>query len=107
VTCAATRVPVVTGHSAAVRWVCGDAIDLARAADALDNWPGVEVDSDPHGYLTPREIEGRSTVHVGRLRAEKDNAHALMLWVVADNLLKGAAWNAVQIADLLAGKSQP
>jgi aspartate-semialdehyde dehydrogenase len=105
VTCTATRVPVVTGHSAAVRLVCETPIDLARAADALNKWPGVEVDSDPHGYLTPREIAGRTTVHVGRLRTETNNPHALMLWVVADNLLKGAAVNAVQIADLLAGKS--
>ncbi len=105
VTCTATRVPVVTGHSAAVRLVCEEPIDLTRAADALAKWPGVEVDPDPHGYLTPAEIAGRTTVHVGRLRAEKDNPFALMLWVVADNLLKGAAWNAVQIADLLAGKS--
>ena len=106
VTCTATRVPVMTGHSAAVRLVCKEPIDLALAADALAKWPGVQVDPDPHGYLTPREIAGKTTVHVGRLRAEKDNPRALLLWVVADNLLKGAAWNAVQIADLLAGKSQ-
>jgi aspartate-semialdehyde dehydrogenase len=106
VTCTATRVPVVTGHSAAVRLVCEKPIDLAKAADALANFPGVEVDPDPHGYLTPREIQGQTTVHVGRLRAETNNPHAIMMWVVADNLLKGAAWNAVQIADLLAGKPQ-
>ena len=107
VTCTATRVPVVTGHSAAMRLVCKEPVDLVRATDALNKWPGVEVDSDPHGFLTPREIAGRTTVHVGRLRAETNNPRALMLWVVADNLLKGAALNAVQIADLLAGKSQP
>ncbi len=107
VTCTATRVPVVTGHSAAVRLVCEEPVDLTRAAGALAKWPGVQVDPDPHGYLTPLEIVGKTTVHVGRLRAEKDNPHALMMWVVADNLLKGAALNAVQIADLLAGKSQP
>ena len=105
VTCTATRVPVVTGHSAAMRLVCKEPVDLVRATDALNKWPGVEVDSDPHGFLTPREIAGRTTVHVGRLRAETNNPRALMLWVVADNLLKGAALNAVQIADLLAGKS--
>ncbi|MCK9996631.1 MAG: aspartate-semialdehyde dehydrogenase [Candidatus Krumholzibacteria bacterium] len=106
VTCTATRVPVVTGHSAAVRLVCEKPIDLTKAADALANFKGVEVDPDPHAYMTPREIVGQSTVHVGRLRAEPNNPHALMLWVVADNLLKGAARNAVQIADLLAGKPQ-
>ena len=106
VTCTATRVPVVTGHSASVRLVCEKPIDLAKAADALANFPGVKVDADPHGYLTPLEIQGQTAVHVGRLRAEPNNPHAIMLWVVADNLLKGAAWNAVQIADLLAGKAQ-
>jgi aspartate-semialdehyde dehydrogenase len=105
VTCTATRVSVVTGHSAAVRLVCEKPVDLKRAVNALAQMPGVKVDPDPHGYLTPLEIAGQSTVHVGRLRADPDNTHALLLWVVADNLLKGAAWNAVQIADLLAGKS--
>ena len=103
VSCTATRVPVETGHSAAVRLVCDRPVDLNQAAAALAAWPGVEVDPDPHGFATPLEIAGTNTVHVGRLRLDPDNPHALMLWVVADNLLKGAAWNAVQIADLLAG----
>jgi len=104
VTCTATRVPVVTGHSAAVRLVCKKPIDLKLAAAALEKMPGVEVDSDPHGFATPLEAAGGCAVHVGRLRADQDNPHALLMWVVADNLLKGAAWNAVQIAGLLAGK---
>ena len=103
VSCTATRVPVVTGHSAAVRLVCEKPVELKQAATALAQWPGVEVDPDPHGFLTPLEIAGTTTVHVGRLRQDPDNPHALLLWVVADNLLKGAAWNAVQIAELLAG----
>ncbi|MEN8005801.1 MAG: aspartate-semialdehyde dehydrogenase [Candidatus Krumholzibacteriota bacterium] len=105
VSCTATRVPVETGHSAAVRLVCDKPVDLKAAAAALAEWPGVEVDPDPHGFLTPLEIAGSTTVHVGRLRKDPDNPHALLLWVVADNLLKGAAWNAVQIAGLLAGDS--
>jgi len=104
VTCTATRVPVVTGHSAAVRLVCAKPVDLARAAAALEAMPGVTVETDPHRYATPLEIAGTPAVHVGRLRVDPDNPRALMMWVVADNLLKGAAWNAVQIADLLAGE---
>jgi aspartate-semialdehyde dehydrogenase len=104
VTCTATRVPVVTGHSAAVRLVCEQPVDLKRAAEALAGMPGVMVESAPHGYATPAEIAGTTAVHVGRLRADSSNRRALLMWVVADNLLKGAAWNAVQIADLLAGK---
>ncbi len=104
VTCTATRVPVVTGHGAAVRLVCEKPVDLKQAVAALRQMPGVEVDPDPHGYATPLEAAGRPEVRVGRLRVDAGNPHSLLLWVVADNLLKGAAWNAVQIADLLAGK---
>jgi aspartate-semialdehyde dehydrogenase len=67
--------------------------------------PGVLVDPDPHNFATPLEVAGGFEVHVGRLRADEGNPHSLLMWVVADNLLKGAAWNAVQIADLLAGKA--
>ena len=107
VTCTATRVPVVTGHSAAVRVVCERPVDPAAAAAALAAWPGVEVAADPHAYATPREIAGRTVCHVGRLRRDPTCERGLLLWVVADNLLKGAAWNAVQIAALLAGRERP
>jgi len=73
-----------------------------EAAAALAAWPGVEVAPGPHDYATPREMDGRRTVHVGRLRQDPNDARALLCWVVADNLLKGAAWNAVQIAERLA-----
>ncbi len=102
VTCTATRVPVVTGHSAAVRVICRRPVDLEQAAAALAAWPGLEVAADAHGYATAREIAGRTVCHVGRLRRDPDDERGLLLWVVADNLLKGAAWNAVQIAGLLA-----
>jgi aspartate-semialdehyde dehydrogenase len=106
VTCTATRVPVINGHSAAVRAVCRRPVTCAEAAEALATWPGLEVTTDPHDYATPRQISGRTVVHVGRLRADPNNDHALLMWVVADNLLKGAAWNAVQIAGLLGGRPQ-
>ena len=80
-------------------------VDLAEAHIALAAWPGVVITHDPHDYATPREISGSPEVHVGRIRRDPDNAHALLMWVVADNLLKGAAGNAVQIADLLAGRA--
>jgi aspartate-semialdehyde dehydrogenase len=103
VSCTATRVPVVTGHSAAIRLICDQDVDLEKAHEALASWPGIGVSLGPHGYLTPREIAGLPTVAVGRLRRDPDNPKALLLWVVADNLMKGAAWNAVQIAGRLAG----
>ncbi len=104
VSCTATRVAVERGHGAAVRVVLQDAATPAAAAEVMAAWPGLEVEFDPHRYLTPRQIAGRIAVHVGRLRADPVREDALLFWVVADNLLKGAAWNAVQIADLLAGK---
>lgn len=102
VTCTAVRVPVFNGHSAAVRVVCSRPVSPGEAAAALAAWPGVEVAPAAHDYATPREIDGRRVVHVGRLRQDPNDPRALLCWVVADNLLKGAAWNAVQIASRLA-----
>ncbi|MBU8871588.1 MAG: aspartate-semialdehyde dehydrogenase [Gemmatimonadales bacterium] len=102
VTCTAVRVPVINGHSAAVRVVCDRPVDLEAAHLALGDRPGLEVTNDPHDYLTPRQVDGQRIVHVGRVRLDPADDRALLCWVVADNLLKGAAWNAVQIAELLA-----
>jgi len=102
VTCTAVRVPVASGHSAAVRIVCEQPVDCQAAVRSLAASPGLEVAGEPHQYLTPREIAGRNEVHVGRVRRDPNDERALLLWIVADNLLKGAAWNAIQIADRLA-----
>lgn len=107
VTCTATRVPVFNGHSAAVRVVCENRITPEMAAEVLGPWPGLQLTNDPHDFLTAAEVSGQTAVHVGRLRADPANDHALLLWVVADNLLKGAAWNAVQIAQELAERRTP
>lgn len=98
VTCTATRVPVINGHAAAVRVVCDKPVTPAQAVAALAASSGVEVTADPHDFVTPREIDGRREVFVGRVRQDPNEPRALLMWVVADNLLKGAAWNAVQIA---------
>lgn len=103
VTCTAVRVPVANGHSAAVRAVCARPVTPAQAVAAMSAWPGLEVAAAPHDYATAREVDGRTVVHVGRLRQDPGEPRALLCWVVADNLLKGAAWNAVQIAGLVAG----
>ncbi len=105
VSCTATRVPVYNGHSAAVRVVCEKPVVQGLACGVLAQWPGVEIARDPHEYATAREMSGRNAVHVGRIRVLPENPHALLMWVVSDNLLKGAAWNAVQIADVLAGQN--
>ncbi|HOX25321.1 MAG TPA: aspartate-semialdehyde dehydrogenase [Candidatus Krumholzibacteria bacterium] len=103
VTCTATRVPVWTGHSAAVRAVLSRPLERDEAVAVLGGFPGVTCGATPADYRTPAEVSGDARVHVGRLRHEPGRRDVLLFWVVADNLLKGAAWNAVQIAARLAG----
>jgi aspartate-semialdehyde dehydrogenase len=104
VACTATRVPVINGHSASVRAVCRRPVTMAEVLGAMADRPGLEFTADPLDYLTPLEISGRNAVHVGRLRPDPSCDRALLMWVVADNLLKGAAWNAVQIGARFAGE---
>lgn len=103
VTCTATRVPVWNGHAAAVRAVLGRDVTLDEVVAAMSACPGVNCLPGPGDYRTPAEISGETDVHVGRLRHEPGRCDVVLFWVVADNLLKGAAWNAVQIAARLAG----
>ncbi len=103
VTCTAVRVPVRTGHSVAVRCLLEEPVDMVRVRAVLAAWPGLVVAADPHDFATPHQVAGLTTVHVGRLRPESGNPHGLLAWVVADNLLKGAAWNAVQIVETCLG----
>jgi aspartate-semialdehyde dehydrogenase len=97
------RVPVVTGHSEAVNVETREPLDPARARELLQAAPGVTVVDDPAAGSYPMAVEaaGRDDVFVGRIRRDAGNERALDLWIVADNLRKGAATNAVQIAELL------
>ena len=101
VTC--VRVPVMVGHSESVNLEFHDPIDEDDARDALRNAPGVQVidKRDETGYATPKEIQGEFDVFVSRIRKDPTVENGLNLWVVGDNLRKGAALNAVQIAQLL------
>jgi aspartate-semialdehyde dehydrogenase len=91
------RVPVMVGHSIAVRATFRDDVDVEAALGALDGFPGMVLDHVP----TPLEYAGRDEVAVGRVRADLDDPKALNFFVVGDNLLKGAALNTVQIAEAL------
>jgi aspartate-semialdehyde dehydrogenase len=97
------RVPVVTGHSEAVNVQTRDAITAERARDLLQRAPGVTVLDDPESAVYPlaTEAAGTDEVFVGRIRQDAGNERALDLWIVADNLRKGAATNAVQLAEVL------
>ncbi|MFW6086446.1 MAG: aspartate-semialdehyde dehydrogenase [Myxococcota bacterium] len=101
----AVRVPVLTGHSESITVECEAPISAARASELLENAPGIEVLDDLAAgkYPTPHEAAGTDPVYVGRIRADIGNPGGLQLWVVADNILKGAALNAVQIAEGVLG----
>jgi len=97
------RVPVFIGHAEAVNVEFDSPIDENEAREALRNAPGITVIDHriDDGYVTPAECVGEDSVYVSRLRSDPTVEHGLSLWVVADNLRKGAALNAVQIAELL------
>ena len=97
------RVPVVIGHSEAVNVQMRDALSPERARELLRGAPGVTVVDDPEAALYPLAIDaaGKDDVFVGRIRRDPGHERALDLWIVADNLRKGAATNAVQLAELL------
>jgi aspartate-semialdehyde dehydrogenase len=97
------RVPVVNGHSEAVNVQTRDELTPERARELLQTAPGVSVLDDPAASLYPLAIDatGKDEVFVGRIRRDPGHERALDLWIVADNLRKGAALNAVQIAELI------
>jgi aspartate-semialdehyde dehydrogenase len=97
------RVPVVTGHSEAVNVETREPLSPERARELLEAAPGVSVVDDPAAARFPMAIDaaGKDEVLVGRIRRDPGNERALDLFVVADNLRKGAATNAVQVAELL------
>jgi aspartate-semialdehyde dehydrogenase len=97
------RVPVVHGHSEAVNVQTRDELSPERARELLAAAPGVTVLDDPDAALYPLAIDaaGKDDVFVGRIRRDPGHERALDMWIVADNLRKGAATNAVQLAELL------
>jgi aspartate-semialdehyde dehydrogenase len=106
VTATAVRVPVVGGHSEAVNIEFQHDFDLSEVRNILDNTPGITLQDDPTNYVypMPKYAQHKNDVFVGRIRRDESQANTLNLWIVADNLRKGAATNAVQIAHLLVEK---
>jgi aspartate-semialdehyde dehydrogenase len=101
VTCA--RVPVRNSHSESVTLQTRDPLTVDEARELLTAAPGLTMVDDPatHGYPTALDAAGHDDVFVGRLRRDPSHERGLCLWVVSDNLLKGAATNAIQIAEVL------
>ncbi len=100
------RVPVRTGHSESINIEFENSYDLENIKKILKTSPGCKV-IDEHkdgGYITPFEAEGDYSTYISRIRKDNSNIKAINLWVVSDNLLKGAALNTIQIAECLMKK---
>jgi aspartate-semialdehyde dehydrogenase len=100
------RVPVFIGHSEAVNVEFEKALSADQARDILREAPGVLVvdKREPGGYVTPFECVGEDATYVSRLRDDKTVKHGISFWCVSDNLRKGAALNAIQIAESLVNR---
>lgn len=97
------RVPVRTGHSESIYIETAKPVEPEKAKDILSKSSGIVIIDDPQNnlYPMPKDVEGKDEVFIGRIRKDPFLKNGLWLWVVADNLRKGAATNAVQIAELL------
>ena len=103
VTATAVRIPTAGGHSEAVNVQFKNDFDLAEVRQILSNTPGVIVQDDLANNVYPMAINAhnKDEVFVGRIRRDESQKNTLNLWIVADNLRKGAATNTVQIAEYL------
>ncbi len=102
------RIPVLSGHSESVYIETKEEItDLSEVFTLLSATPGIVVVDDPSSQMYPMAVHatGKREVFVGRIRQDLNHKNGLHLWIVSDNLLKGAAWNSVQIAELLLAKN--
>jgi len=97
------RVPVVSGHSESVYIEVEQDASVQDIFEVLKNAPGVVLQDDitQQEYPMPIYVEGEDPVYVGRIRQDLDNKKGFHLWVVSDNLLKGAALNSIQIAETM------
>lgn len=103
VTATAVRIPVVGGHSEAINITFSNDFDLAEVRQILHNTPGVTLqdNTDTYTYPMPMYAQGKDDVFVGRIRRDESLPNSINMWIVADNLRKGAATNAIQIAEYL------
>jgi len=107
ITATAVRIPVMGGHSESVNITLENPFNLKELVDELKSFNGLEVKDDPSSNLYPMPFfsRGSNNVYVGRIRKDFSCENSLNLWVVADNLRKGAATNAVQIVKLIVEKN--
>ena len=107
VTATCVRVPVLRAHSEAVNIEFNEPFPVAEARQLLKAAPGVELieDLENNRFPMPTDVTGRDPVSVGRIRQDISNPNALELWLCGDQIRKGAALNAIQIAELLMSSS--
>ena len=100
------RVPVFTSHSESINVETRDKVTVRQAADAIKKASGVVLKDDPDRsvYPTPLEVSGKDNVFIGRLREDYTIKNGINMWVSGDQLRKGAALNAIQIAELITNK---
>ena len=103
VTATAVRIPVIGGHSESVNIELKKSVALSEIKHLLDSSPGVILEDDPKNnkYPMPVFAQGKNEVFVGRIRKDFSNPNTINLWIVADNLRKGAATNTIQIAEYI------
>src|SRR5690606_4564084 len=103
ITATTVRVPVKYGHAVSANIELKKDFELKDIFKLLENFPGIEVLDDPTNNIYPMPImaEGKDKVYVGRIRRDFSLENGLNIWIVADNIRKGAATNTIQIAELL------
>jgi len=106
ITATAVRIPVIGGHSESVNIELNSEFDIKELIYLIDSFDGVSVVDNPQmmEYPMPKTAHEKDEVFVGRIRRDESKANTLNLWIVSDNLRKGAATNAIQIAELLLRK---
>ena len=102
-TATCVRLPVLVSHSESVNIEFQNSFSLEKVRDALNNFEGCKVIDEraDWGYSTPLEAEGKDETFISRIREDKTVTNGLNMWIVSDNLLRGAALNAVEIAETL------
>ena len=97
------RVPVFIGHSESVNIEFHEKVSVEQAREAIKNAPGCKLldEREDGGYVTPKECAGNDDTYVSRIREDTSTKNGLSIWVVSDNLRKGAALNTIQIAEML------
>ena len=106
ITATAVRVPVANSHSEAINVELGKPFKLQELIDHLKNFPGIIVQDNPNDNIYPlaTDANGKDEVFVGRIRRDESLENGVNLWVVADNVRKGAATNAIQIIEKIIEK---